>query len=94
MNTHVCNLDCSAPATFHHMQAMMSDFLLVYLDNLLVFSKSFEEYLSQLGHLLQRICQLGLKLKPAKCQFLCRQVTYLGHIIAADSVDCEDDKVV
>nr|KAG5706518.1 hypothetical protein BaRGS_028689 [Batillaria attramentaria] len=89
---------CSAPATFQRlMQVTMSDFLfeflLVYLDDLLVYSKSFDEHLVQLEHLLQRIAQLGLKLKREKCQFLRRQVTYLGHTISADGVSCDDDKV-
>ncbi|KAK7478085.1 hypothetical protein BaRGS_00030691, partial [Batillaria attramentaria] len=50
-------------------------------------------HLQELEHLLQRIAQLGLKLKREKCQFLRRQVTYLGHTISADGVSCDDDKV-
>nr|KAG5696950.1 hypothetical protein BaRGS_015914 [Batillaria attramentaria] len=78
----------SAPATFQRlMQATMSDFLfqflLVYLDDLLIFSRTFKEHLQHLERLLQRIAETGLKLKMEKCQFLRRQVTYLGHTISA-----------
>ena len=70
----------SAPATFQRlMQATMSDFafqfLLVYLDDLLVYSKTFDEHMEHLERLLQRVTETGLKLKASKCQFLRREVT-------------------
>ena len=88
----------SAPATFQRlMQSTMSDFifqfLLVYLDDLLVYSKTFDEHLAHLDRLLQRIIDAGLKLKMDKCQFLRRQVHYLGHTISAEGVSCEAGKV-
>ena len=72
----------SAPATFQRlMQSTMSDFifqfLLVYLDDLLVYSKTFDEHLAHLDRLLQRIIDAGLKLKMDKCQFLRRQAHHL-----------------
>ena len=88
----------TAPATFQRlMQATMSDFttqfLLVYLDDLLVYSKTFEGHLQSLDRLLQRIISAGLKLHPDKCQFLRREVKYLGHTISAQGVSCEAGKV-
>ena len=76
----------STPATFQRlMQTTMSDFifqfLLVYLDDLLVYSKTFDEHLEYLERLLRRVTETGLKLKLSKCQFPRRQVTYLGHTI-------------
>ena len=88
----------STPATFQRpMQATMSDFafqfLLVYLDDLLVYSKTFDEHMEHLERLLQRVTETGLKLKASKCQFLKREVTYLVHTISADGVSCESGKV-
>ena len=88
----------SAPATFQRlMQTTMDDFLfdflLVYLDDLLVYSKTFEEHLSHLDRLLSRITKAGLKLKVEKCQFFRREVTYLGHTISAEGISCEKGKV-
>ena len=85
----------SAPATFQRlMQANMSDFdfqfLLVYLDDLLVYSKTFDEHLERLR---KRVTETGLKLKASKCQFLRREVTHLGHTILADGLSCESGKV-
>jgi transposase InsO family protein len=87
-----------APATFQRlMNATMSDFLfeflLVYLDDLLVYSKTFEEHLEHLEKLLQRITDTGLKLKLKKCQFLRKEVTYLGHTISAEGIRCESSKM-
>ena len=89
---------CSAPATFQRlMQATMSEFLfeflLVYLDDLLVYSKTFSEHLVHLEKLLQRVSDTGLKLKGEKCQFLRKEVNYLGHTISADGISCEDSKI-
>jgi len=88
----------SAPATFQRlMQTTMSDFmfsfLLVYLDDLLVYSRTFEQHLVHLDQLLSKIIQVGLKLRLEKCQFLRREVTYLGHTISAEGVSCEQGKV-
>ena len=87
-----------APATFQRlMNATMSeflfDFLLVYLDDLLIYSKTFDEHLEHLERLLKRITETGLKLKPSKCQFLRKEVTYLGHTISAEGVRCDAGKV-
>ena len=51
-----------------------------------MYSKTFDEHLAHLDRLLQRIIDAGLKLKMDKCQFLRRQVHYLGHTIAAEGV--------
>ena len=88
---------CNAPATFQRlMQTTMSDFmfsfLLVYLDDLLVYSRTFEEHLKHLDRLLTRIAETGLKLRQSKCQFLRREVTYLGHTVSAEGIGCEEEK--
>jgi len=49
--------------------------------------------MEHLERLLQRVTETGLKLKACKCQFLRREVTYLGHTIWADGVSCESGKV-
>ena len=87
----------SAPTTFQWlMHATTSDFmfqfLLVYLDDLLVYSKMFDEHLEYLERLLRCVTETGLKLKLSKCQFLRCQVTYLGHTISVEGVSCEAGK--
>ncbi len=58
-----------------------SAFVVVYIDNVLVFSRSLEEHLEHLRRVILRICEAGLKLKPSKCHFIREEVEYLGHLI-------------
>ena len=85
-----------APATFQRlMNGVMSDFLfnflLVYLDDLLI-SESFDGHLQHLEKALKKICDTGLKLNLGKYQLLRPEVSYLGHTISAKGVSCQDEK--
>ena len=86
-----------APATFQRlMNGVMSDFLfnflLVYLDDLLIFSQSFDDHLQHLEKILKKLSETGLKLNLEKCQLLRSEVSYLGHTISAKGVSCQDEK--
>ncbi len=52
---------------------------LIYLDDVIIFSKTFEEHLERLEAVFQRLHANGLKLKPSKCELFRVRVTYLGH---------------
>ena len=87
----------NAPATFQRlMQTCLNDFLftllLVYLDDIIVYSTTFEEHLHRLDLVFSRLKKHGLKLKPDKCQFLRRQVTYLGHQVSQDGITPDPEK--
>ena len=82
-----------APATFQRlMDGVMSDFLfnflLAYLDDLLIFSQSFDDHLQHLEKILQKLSETGLKLNLEKCQLLRPD----GHTISAKGVSCQDEK--
>ena len=69
---------CNAPATFQRLMELVLLGLhwtscLVYLDDIIIFSKSVNEHLRQLEEVLDRLRGAGLKTKPSKCQ-LCRKV--------------------
>ena len=86
-----------APATFQRlMNGVMSDFLfnflLVYLDDLLIFSQSFDDHLQHLEKILKKLSETGLKLNLEKCQLLRPEVSCLGHTISAKGVSCQDEK--
>ena len=89
---------CNAPATFQRlMQATMSDLIfqimLVYLDDILVYGKTFSEHLARVDKVFCRLKEAGLKLKPSKCAFLQREVTYLGHRVSAKGISTDPEKV-
>ena len=77
----------NAPATFQRlMESCMGDlhlsFCLLYLDDIVIFSKTYEEHLVRLEAVFQKLKEAGLKLSPSKCQFLRKDTRYLGHIIS------------
>ncbi|KAJ8044512.1 hypothetical protein HOLleu_07281 [Holothuria leucospilota] len=89
---------CNAPATFQRlmercMGPMAFTEVLVYLDDLLVFSRTLEEHVEKLDKVLTRLKGFGLKLNPDKCSFLKSSVKCLGHVISAEGVQTDPDKV-
>lgn len=89
---------CNAPATFQRlMQTTMSDLVLqivlVYLDDLLVFSSSFQEHLVRLETVFKRLRETGLKVKMKKCHFLQPEVKFLGHQVSAEGIGTDPDKI-
>ncbi|GIY87787.1 hypothetical protein CDAR_511701 [Caerostris darwini] len=53
----------------------------VYIDDVIVASKTVQEHLQKLEIVFQRLTAANLKLKPSKCSFLQKQITYLGHTV-------------
>ena len=82
---------CNAPATFQRlMQNCLGElnltYALVYLDDVIVYSKMEEDHLCRLQAMFEHFHEHGLKLKPSKCSFLQKQITFLGHEISADGM--------
>ena len=67
---------------------------LIYLDDVIVFGKTFQEHLRRLELVLGRILSSGLKLKPSKCHLFQEEVAFLGHIVGADGVKPDPDNLV
>lgn len=87
-----------APATFQRlMEKAVGDMnllqVLVYLDDLIVFGKSLEEHEERLLKVLDRLEEVGLKVSLDKCQFCQTKVKYVGHIVSADGIATDPDKV-
>ena len=55
-----------------------------YLDDVLVYSNSFEDHVNHLQLMLQQFKGKGIKLKPSKCSFFQKQVTFLVYIATAE----------
>jgi hypothetical protein len=82
----------NAPAVFQRlMQSVLRglnpeggpDFNSVYIDDIIVFSKTLEEHLVHLKMVMERA---SLKLKPGKCHFVCQRVEYLGYIVTPEGL--------
>ena len=88
----------NAPATFQRLMKIVLAGLnrtqcLVYLDDILIVSHSWEEHLENLHLVFDRLRSAGLRLKPKKCIFARRKALYLGHIISERGIEADPDKV-
>jgi hypothetical protein len=89
---------CNAPATF---QALMNDvlrsflrrFVLVFFDDILIYSKSWADHLCHLRGVLSELRRHVLFVKHSKCEFGVTSVAYLGHTISAAGVAMDSTKV-
>lgn len=89
---------CNAPSTFQRlMDLVLADLqwttCLVYLDDIIVFGRTFPEHLSRLDEVLTKLGAANLKVKPSKCDLFSSQVKYLGHIISAEGIRADPAKV-
>ena len=88
----------NAPATFQRfMDSVLAglkwNILLVYLDDINVFSSSFEKHLLDLEQVFERLRQANIKLKSSKCHFFERKILYLGHIVSEQGIQPDPDKI-
>lgn len=88
----------NAPATF---QALMNDvfsdlldrFVIVYLDDILVYSSSEEEHQRHLDEVLSRLEKAQLYARAEKCAFFQERVKFLGHVVSSKGVELDDKKL-
>ena len=81
----------NAPATFSRLMNYifmdyLDKFVVVYLDDILVFSKNKEEHAEHLRLVLDKLREHKLYAKYSKCEFWLDEVTYLGHVISKDGI--------
>ena len=62
------------------------------LDDIIVFSSTFEEYLERLQAVLKNLEKHKLKLKPSKCELFKESVTYLGHVVSSEGIHVDPSK--
>ena len=87
----------NAPATFERLMDLIMTGLnwknvLIYLDDILIFGKDFNEHYNNLREVLDRLRKAKLKLSPKKCHLLKSTVTYLGHVINNGEIRPDPEK--
>ncbi|XP_078787638.1 retrovirus-related Pol polyprotein from transposon 297 [Oryzias latipes] len=88
----------NAPSTFQRlMERCMGDLhlkeVLVFLDDLIIFSDTLEEHEDRLMRVLHRLKDYGLKLSLEKCKLFQTSVRYLGHIVSERGVETDPEKI-
>lgn len=86
-----------APATFQRLMDIVlmgtDSFAAAYLDDIVVYSSTWEDHLRHLGEVLQRIHRAGLTIHPFKCAIAKEEVRYLGHALGRGVIRPQKDKV-
>ena len=87
-----------APSTFQGLMESVPAGLqwstcLVYLDDIIVFSTTFEEHLERLREVFLKLRNAGLKVKPQKCRLFRTVVPFLGHVISKEGVATDPGKI-
>ena len=86
-----------APATFQRMLDTLIDglesFTAAYLDDLVIYSETWEDHLEHIQQVFQRLTANNLTAKLAKCQFGMQQCRYLGHVVGNGQVRPEESKL-
>ncbi|GBG71513.1 hypothetical protein CBR_g8930 [Chara braunii] len=89
----------NAPATFQHcmndlFRPWLYKFVVVYLDDILVFSRTLQEHQGHLRQVLEKLREANLKINAKKCEWAKTQVLYLDHVLDGDGIKPEDSKIV
>lgn len=66
---------------------------LVFLDDIIVFSRTLEEHEERLKKVLTCLKEFGLKLSPEKCVFFQTSVRSLGHVVSRNGVETDPEKI-
>ncbi|CAG4929464.1 unnamed protein product [Parnassius apollo] len=89
---------CNAPATFERLMelvltGLIGDACLVYLDDIIIVGRTFEEHLQNLERVLMKIQSANLKLSPMKCSLFQRQVNFLGFVVSEEGIRIDPEKI-
>lgn len=88
----------NGPSTFQRlMNSVLREYInqicVVYLDDILIFSTSLEEHITNLRKIFNKIRSAGLKIQIDKCSFLCKETEYLGHVLTEKGIKPNPNKI-
>ena len=88
----------NAPSTFTRLmnevlKIFLGKFVIVYLDDILIFRKTKEEHIEHIRRVLQRLKEEKLLINLKKCSFMQEEIVYLGFVILVDGLKMDLEKV-
>ncbi|XP_038715137.1 uncharacterized protein LOC120008853 [Tripterygium wilfordii] len=89
---------CNAPSTFQYamntiFNKQLRKFVLVFFDDILIYSKDWDEHMAHLRVVLEILSFHRFHIKPSKCAFAQMEVEYLGHMISHEGVKVDQRKI-
>ena len=90
---------CNAPATFQRlMNTILKEYngkiCKVYLDDIIIYSPTEEEHLTDIKHVIEKIIEYGLRINYKKSEFFCDEIEYLGYKIRKGEIRISDKKTM
>ena len=88
----------NAPSTFmrlmnHVLRAFIGDFVVVYFDDILIFSKTLDDHIEHLRAVLDVLRKEELYANITKCTFCTNKVVFLGFVVSAQGVEVDEEKI-
>ena len=89
----------NAPSDFNRVMQLMlrrienNTFVIAYFDDIIIYSRTYEEHLIHLKIVLETLISVNLKLKPSKCNWCQTEAKVLGHVISEGKILMDPDKI-
>ena len=88
----------NAPASFQKLindtlREYLDDFVVAYLDDILIFSKTYQEHVEHVKKVLRKLQERDLPVKLSKCEFHKHEVRFLGYIVSKDGLSADPKKI-
>lgn len=88
----------NSPATYQRlMEECLGDYnmtiCIIYLDDLIIFSKTYQQHIERLDLIMTRLQECRLKLSSEKCFFLQKRVNFLGHVVSEKGIETDPEKI-
>ena len=88
----------NSPTTFQRLMdqvlvGLQGTELFVYLDDIVIYAKDLEDHGKKVRRLLKQLKEANLSLQPEKCEFIFKEIAYLGHIISDKEVKQDHKKI-
>jgi hypothetical protein len=75
------------------LQKYLDVFVVVYLDNILIYSKIYNDHIRDIRKVLQALVDTKMKIKPKKTEFYRKEVKFLGYIVSREGLKIDKKKI-
>src|SRR5215475_16147914 len=77
----------------HVLKDYLDDFAIVYIDDIMIYSRTFEKHIEHLKKIFQCLQEANLMVKFRKCKFCVPNIEFLGHVVGRDGLQADPKKI-